>query len=361
MTTSEFQAQRRTIGWWLMVCAAMVFLMVVLGGATRLTESGLSMVHWKPLHILPPLTDAEWAEEFTAYQQFPEFQQKNTWMSVGDFKQIFWLEYTHRLWGRAIGFVFFVPFMVFWLRGWIDKPLALKCAGLFALGGAQGALGWYMVASGLVDRPDVSQYRLAAHLITAFVCYGLIIWVALDQFRLAAGREPNNENYGPLGRWSLTVTLFALLVVTSGAFVAGLDAGKGFNTFPLMDGQIVPDGLFARSPWWLNVFENHMTVQFNHRILAMTLAVLIVALGFKARAFALPGRARKVLNDLVGMVFVQAGLGILTLIYVVPVPLALAHQTGAQIVFTLAVMLTHQLWVPRVAHAANRLNMKPAE
>ena len=283
MQIASFHAQRRAIGWWLLICAAMVFIMVVLGGATRLTESGLSMVDWKPLHILPPLSDSEWAEEFAAYQQFPEFQKKNTWMSVDNFKEIYWLEYIHRLWGRTIGFVFFAPFMLFWLRGWIDKPLAWKCVGLFALGGAQGVLGWYMVASGLVDNPDVSQYRLAAHLLTAFVCYRLIIWVALDQFRLARGDDMNSPRAN-LGPWPLAVTFFALLVVTSGAFVAGLDAGRGYNTFPLMDGQLIPEGLFSESPWWLNWFENHMTVQFNHRILAMTLATLIALMWLKSRA-----------------------------------------------------------------------------
>jgi cytochrome c oxidase assembly protein subunit 15 len=361
MTTPSFQDQRRAIGWWLLICAAMVFIMVVLGGATRLTESGLSMVHWKPLHILPPLSDAQWAEEFAAYQQFPEFQKKNTWMAVEDFQQIFWLEYSHRLWGRTIGLAFFVPFVVFLWRGWIDRSLALKCAGLFALGGAQGLLGWYMVASGLVDRPDVSQYRLAAHLITAFICYGLLTWVALDQFRLAAGHNAAPDMNAGIGNWSLSITLFALLVVTSGAFVAGLDAGQGFNTFPLIDGQVIPDGLYAQTPWWLNWFENHLTVQFNHRVLAMVLVALIVVLWVKARSLDLSTSARLAVTALMHMVFVQAGLGILTLLYVVPVPLALAHQTGALIVFTLAVVLTHCVWAPRVAHTAHHLHMKPAE
>jgi cytochrome c oxidase assembly protein subunit 15 len=366
-SAAAFAAQRRIIGWWLIVCAAMVFVMVVLGGATRLTESGLSMVHWKPLHILPPLNDAEWAEEFAAYQQYPEFQKKNTWMSVEDFKEIFWLEYTHRLWGRLIGVAFFVPFMVFLARGWVDRPLAWKLAGLFALGGFQGVLGWYMVASGLVDRPDVSQYRLAAHLVTAFVCYGLILWVALDQFRLARGPDapadaPTDAAPG-LGGWALALTLFALLVVCSGAFVAGLDAGKGYNTFPLMDGQLVPEGLYALSPWWANWFENHLTVQFNHRVLAMTLVALIVTLWARTRRLALPRAARRAVTGLMHMVIVQAGLGILTLLYVVPIPLALAHQAGAQIVFTLAVVFTHAVWAPRPRTVAvdARLHPTPAE
>lgn len=361
MTAPDFSAQRRVIGWWLLICAAMVFVMVVLGGATRLTESGLSMVHWKPLHILPPLTDAQWAEEFAAYRQYPEFQQKNAWMEVDDFKQIFWLEFIHRLWGRLIGVVFFIPFVVFWRRGWLDRALTWKCAGLFALGGAQGALGWYMVASGLVDRPDVSQYRLAAHLVTAFVCYGLLIWVALDQFRAARGGDAHADD-GRLGIWPAAVMVFALLVVCSGAFVAGLDAGKGFNTFPLMDGQIIPDGLYRETPWWLNWFENHLTVQFNHRMLAMTLVALIVAMWLKARSLSLSRGARLTVTGLMHMVFVQAALGILTLLYVVPIPLALAHQTGAQIVFALAVILTHHAWTQKAVAASGRaLHMRPAE
>jgi cytochrome c oxidase assembly protein subunit 15 len=351
----------RLIGWWLIICAAMVFIMVVLGGATRLTESGLSMVHWKPLHILPPMTDAEWAEEFTAYQTSPEFQKKNTWMGVEDFKEIFWLEFIHRLWGRTIGFVFFVPFVVFVARGWMDRPLIWKSIGLFALGGAQGVLGWYMVASGLVDRPDVSQYRLAAHLITAFICMGLLVWVALDQFRRAAGRDNTSDAATGLGNWALTITLFALVVVTSGAFVAGLDAGKGYNTFPLMEGQLVPDGLYDMTPWYVNWFENHMTVQFNHRVLAMALAALIVFVWLKARKLNLSAGARKTVTALMHMVFVQAILGIFTLLFVVPIPLALAHQTGAQVVFTLAVVLTHHVWAGRVATAPATLHMKPAE
>ncbi len=360
---TTFQDQRRAIGWWLLICAAMVFVMVILGGATRLTESGLSMVEWKPLHILPPIGETAWAEEFAAYQHTPEFLKKNTWMSVDDFKEIFWLEYTHRLWGRTIGFVFFVPFVVFWRRGWMDTALTWKCAGLFALGGAQGLLGWYMVASGLVDRPDVSQYRLAAHLITAFVCFGLIVWVALDQFKLAAGHIDATDVKAGLGTWAFSVMLFALVVVTSGAFVAGLDAGQGFNTFPLMDGQIIPEGLYTQPPWWLNAFENHMTVQFNHRILAITLVCLIVVLWFKARAVELTTPARRTINALFAMVWVQGTLGVLTLLYVVPIPLALAHQTGAQIVFTLGVVLTHYIWATRssVATAGQSLHMKPAE
>lgn len=328
---------------WLFVCAAMVFLMVILGGATRLTESGLSMVEWKPLHILPPMSDAAWAEEFAAYQQSPEFLKKNSWMDVDDFKGIFWLEFIHRLWGRAIGFVFFVPFVWFVAKRQVDRPHFWKFLGLFTLGGAQGALGWYMVASGLVDRPDVSQYRLAAHLLTAFVCFGLLLWVAMDlRARAATVTAPPAEN-AQLRPLAVFVTLFALLVVTSGAFVAGLDAGRGWNTFPLMDGALIPSGLYSETPWVRNWFDNHMTVQFNHRLLAMTLVGLVIWMWFKSRTLSLSKGARIWLAHVLVMVFVQAGLGITTLLLAVPIGWALAHQTGAQLVFAFSVLLLTQL------------------
>ncbi|TAL03827.1 MAG: heme A synthase, partial [Rhodospirillaceae bacterium] len=232
----------RPVARWLVVCAAMVFAMVILGGATRLTHSGLSMVEWKPLTVLPPLSDADWQTEFANYQKFPEFQKSNAWMTVADFQDIYWLEYTHRLWGRLIGVVFFVPFAWFLVRRRIDKPLAIKLAGIFVLGGLQGAIGWFMVASGLEDRPSVSQYRLAAHLITAFVLYAAIVWVALDLFRAASPPRPVNDD-PKLWRRAATVALTVLLVAFSGALVAGLHAGLIYNTFPLMDGQLIPKGL----------------------------------------------------------------------------------------------------------------------
>ena len=342
----------RAMAIWLFVCAAMVFVMVVLGGATRLTESGLSMVEWKPLTILPPLTDADWAKEFAAYQQFPEFVKKNSWMSVGDFKEIYWLEFTHRLWGRLIGFVFFVPFVVFLARRQIDRPHFWKFLGLFALGGAQGLLGWYMVASGLVDRPDVSQYRLAAHLITAFACFGLLLWVGMDLRRAGGSSQSVTADTDRIRPLAAFITLYALLVVTSGAFVAGLDAGKGYNTFPLMDGELVPSGLYAETPWYLNWFENHMTVQFNHRILAMILVGLIVWQWFRARHLNLSSTTRAWVNTLLAMAFVQAALGITTLLLVVPVGWALAHQTGAQLVFTFAVLSSSTMRAQPAARAA---------
>jgi cytochrome c oxidase assembly protein subunit 15 len=353
----------RPVAWWLVVCAAMVFVMVMLGGATRLTESGLSMVEWKPLTLLPPLTVAEWQREFAAYRLSPEFIKHNAWMTVDDFKGIYWLEYIHRLWGRLIGFVFFVPFVWFWAKGVVRGTLAGKLAGLFVLGGLQGALGWFMVASGLVDRPDVSQYRLAAHLATAFIVYALIVWVALDLF---AATRPSHEA-GPiadrrLSATALSVAAAVLLVVCSGALVAGLDAGQIYNTFPLMDGKVIPDGLEEMSPWYLNHFENVMTVQFQHRVLAMVLVATLAALWWRSRRIALRPAARNLTTAVLLMALVQATLGITTLLLVVPLPVALAHQSGALILFTLAVCLAHAVGATRdAAERAMTPALNPAE
>ena len=348
----------RPVAWWLVVCTAMVFLMVLIGGATRLTESGLSMVQWKPLHILPPMNAAEWAEEFANYQQTPEFIKHNSWMGVDDFKGIYALEYIHRLWGRLIGFVFFLPLVYFTVKRRLDRALFWKLSGLFVLGGLQGALGWFMVASGLVDRPDVSQYRLAAHLLTAFVVYGLMIWVTRDLFAASGGATPASPDRR-LSQLSLALAAAVLLVVGSGALVAGLDAGKIYNTFPLMDGKIVPTGLYDMTPWYANHFENVMTVQFQHRLLAMTLVACIVALFVRSRRIALERPARKLVMAVMHMSFLQAALGITTLLLVVPIPVALAHQCGALVLFTLAVCLAHAVHAPR--EVAYRPALNPAE
>jgi len=349
------QPHLRPVAIWLVICAAMVFAMVVLGGATRLTESGLSMVHWKPLHFLPPMSESAWQEEFTAYQQYPEFQKKNAWMELADFKNIYWLEFSHRLWGRFIGIAFLVPFVVFAIQRRIDKPLGLKLGVLFILGGAQGALGWFMVASGLVDRPDVSQYRLAAHLLTAFVLYGALIWVALDLFRASAGRALTPVD-PKVARRALTVLSAVLLVVFYGALVAGLDAGLIYNTFPLMDGQVVPSGLGDLTPWYLNLFENVMTVQFIHRVLAILLVVKVIGMWVRSRKTDLSARARMLTHGTLAMVFVQAALGVSTLLLVVPLPLALAHQSGALILFTLTLCLANEL---RAAPAVQESRLTP--
>lgn len=344
-STNPSMQDARRIRLWLFICAGMVFIMVVLGGATRLTESGLSMVEWQPLTFLPPLSDAEWTAEFENYMQHPEFQKVNSWMTVDDFKDIYWLEYIHRLWGRLIGLAFALPFLWFVATGRASGRFAWTLGGLLVLGGAQGVLGWFMVASGLVDRPDVSQYRLAAHLALAFVVYGLLIWVALG---IQADDEPPDQpDPEPVtARLALGAALTVLLVVISGAFVAGLNAGLIYNTFPLMDGQIIPDGLYDLTPWYANWFENIMTVQFNHRILGLTLVGLIAATWWRIRHSAASEHIKSMANAFVAMAFAQAGLGIATLLLVVPLWLALLHQTGALILFTLGVTIA------RLAHSS---------
>ncbi len=340
----------------------MVFGMVMLGGATRLTESGLSMVEWKPLTVTPPMGDAEWQAEFQNYQQSPQFEQKNSWMTVEDFKGIYWLEYLHRLWGRIIGMVFLLPFLWFLAKGAIDRPLAWKLGGLFVLGGAQGALGWFMVASGLESQPAVSQYRLAAHLFTALLLYAALIWTALDLF--ARTRIPGQKSRDDALLWRPAAALACavVFVMVSGAFVAGLRAGLAYNTFPLMDGHLAPPGLFIMTPWVANLFENATTVQFDHRVLAVTLLLAIAGGWMWARRKLLSRRARILVHAVLGMALIQVSLGISTLLLVVPVPLALAHQTGALTLFTLALCLAHTVRAPaREPGYAQSLQVKPAE
>ncbi len=328
----------RAVAIWLLVCCTMVFFMVVLGGATRLTESGLSMVRWRPLFgILPPIGAAEWQELFRHYQQSPEFRTFNFWMTVDDFKAIYWLEYTHRLWGRLIGTVFLVPFLWFWLRRRLQPGLAPKLALMFALGGAQGLLGWYMVESGLVDRPDVSQYRLAAHLVLAFAIYGYMLWVAL------ALLSPVRPAGGGPRRLAIVVLAWGSLTVLAGAFVAGIDAGHAYNTFPLMEGALAPHGLFLLSPWPVNFFENTATVQFTHRVLAEALLVLVLWLWLRGLRAGLAGPARHVLHALAATAVIQVGLGIATLLSEVNIFLAMLHQAGALVLFSLALWLVYQL------------------
>ncbi|MBF0394550.1 MAG: COX15/CtaA family protein, partial [Alphaproteobacteria bacterium] len=244
----------KPVAWWLIGCGAMVFVMVVLGGLTRLTHSGLSMVEWQPLRLLPPLGPEEWQEAFARYRATPEFRLVNSDMDLDGFKGIFWLEFFHRLWGRAIGLAFFVPLVVFAWRGMIAPRLAGKLLAILALGGLQGLLGWVMVKSGLVDRPDVSHFRLAAHLMTAFLILGAIEWVALDLLIPRRAARPS--------RAAWTVLVLTFLTATWGAFVAGLDAGLVYDTFPLMNGRLFPDD-------GANILETHGAVQFTHRMLAM--------------------------------------------------------------------------------------------
>jgi heme a synthase len=331
----------RAIALWLLICCATIFAMVVLGGVTRLTGSGLSMVQWAPiLGVLPPLNEAEWQHAFELYQQYPEYQMKNLGMDLAGFKSIFYSEYAHRVLGRLIGVLFAVPFLYFLIRGAISKALVPKMLLLFALGGLQGLMGWYMVKSGLVDVPHVSQYRLTAHLTLAIVIYAYMFWVALD---LLSPPAMPRRTHPALASWANGLLAFVLLVIVSGGFVAGMKAGFVFNTFPLMNGQWVPDNIFYLDPLWRNFFENIATVQFDHRWLAMTLAVTVVLFYLRARRQVTTPRLRLGLNLLLLAVALQVTLGIATLLLVVPIPLAAAHQAGAVLLLTAMLFVTHQL------------------
>jgi cytochrome c oxidase assembly protein subunit 15 len=327
----------RRIAKWLLICCALVFVMVVLGGVTRLTGSGLSMVDWRPVSgFLPPLNDEAWQETFELYQQSPEFQEVNSQMDVHDFKGIFWLEFLHRLLGRIIGIVFLVPFLVFAAKGYIHKDEWLKYTTMFILGGLQGVLGWYMVKSGLVDDPHVSQYRLTAHLIAAFLVYAYMFWVAMSLL-FPTDSDERHAWYGK----TLALTTLITITVISGGFVAGLKAGKVFNTFPMMGEYWVPPGIMALDPWWKNFFDNIATVQFDHRILAITTFALIIAYWLKIPKNELPARIRKGVNALLHTAVLQVALGIATLLYVVPIPLAATHQGVAMLLFTVGIYLCH--------------------
>lgn len=331
--------RNRPVALWLLVCCALVFLMVVLGGVTRLTGSGLSMVDWRPVTgLLPPLSDDAWQRAFDMYRDSPEFREVNSHMDVEDFKGIFWLEYLHRLLGRLIGLVFIVPFMIFAVRGHIRPREWPKYLSMFVLGGLQGVLGWYMVMSGLVDNPAVSQYRLTAHLILAFLIYAYMLWVALSLLfpRDATARHPW------AGR-SLALTSLIVLTIISGGFVAGLKAGKIFNTFPMMGDYWIPPGVMALQPWWRNLFDNPALVQFDHRILAITSFAACVAFWLGIRRRGISDRARTAVHLLLAAVTLQVVLGVLTLLNHVPIALGAAHQGSALLLLTATIYLVHTL------------------
>lgn len=340
----------RPVRWWLMVVAAMIVAMVLVGGATRLTESGLSIVEWKPVTgTLPPLTEAHWHEAFEAYKKIPQYRELNHGMSLAEFKNIFWWEWSHRLLGRTIGMVFLLPFLFFLWRGVFSSGLKARLWVIFALGGLQGFVGWWMVASGLTHRVEVSQYRLAVHLMLALIIFAAIVWVLRRM----------NASTTALASTRLRVTSWVLLGLTFlqiyfGALVAGLRAGRVFNTWPEIDGAFIPSAsrLFFEDPWWRNMFDNALTVQFQHRMTAY----LLFAVAIWHALDALLGRAeRSVVNGalwLVATIAVQAVLGILTLLHHVPIDLALAHQGVAIIVLTLAILQVERMKVRDVPLAA---------
>ncbi|HSN22117.1 MAG TPA: COX15/CtaA family protein [Usitatibacter sp.] len=332
---------------WLFACCAMVFAIVVVGGITRLTHSGLSIVEWQPLvGAVPPLNDQEWQRTFAQYQKTPEFRLRNFDMTLEGFKSIFWWEYFHRLLGRLVGVVFFVPFLWFLVRGAISRPVAWRLAGIFALGGLQGALGWFMVKSGLVDDPRVSSVRLAAHLGTALLIYASMFWLALG---LATGMERRAAQR--TARHAAILAVLVFVMVLTGALVAGIHAGYAYNTYPLMNGYWVPPEILELDPLWKNFIYNMATVQFDHRVLALVIAAVALALVWRVQRDPRAGRRERAWSRaLIAAVAVQLALGISTLLMRVPVPLAALHQAGAVAVLTCALGLAHALFRERRLH-----------
>jgi len=328
----------RQIAYWLFFCAAVIFGMILLGGITRLTSSGLSMVDWKPIMgVIPPMTQADWQEMFLKYQQFPEYQKINVGMSLEDFKPIFMYEYLHRVLGRLIGVIFIVPFLFFYFSRRIKTGLTPKLVIMLVGGGCQGLLGWYMVKSGLVDNPHVSQYRLTAHLGAAVLIYGFILWTAFGLV-LTARAQPVE-----LQRFSIGLSALIYLMILSGGLVAGTHAGNAYSTWPLMGDSFVPAGLYAMTPAWLSAFEDITTIQFNHRMFAYLIVALVVAFAIRAFRFGVVGRLKVGIFCLIGLLGMQVTLGISTLIFYVPIPVAAAHQVGAVALLTASLFISHCL------------------
>jgi heme a synthase len=324
---------------WLFACCGLIFVMIVIGGITRLTLSGLSITEWHPIiGIIPPLTHAQWVAEFARYQRVPEYRALQFGMSLADYKIIYFWEYAHRLLGRLIGLAFAMPLAWFWWRRRLPRRLAPALLGILALGFAQGLLGWYMVESGLVHRLEVSQYRLVAHLGLALAIYSAIMWTALG-----LARRPAAGEIGAGWRRAAEALIgLVALTIAAGGFVAGIRAGLVYNTFPLMDGQLIPAGYAQLHPFFRNWFENVAAVQFDHRLLAMTTAAAVLLLCAVGRS-ALPGAARLALTALLVAAAAQVTLGVSILLLVVPIPLAAAHQAGAVLLLTAAIVFRHTL------------------
>jgi cytochrome c oxidase assembly protein subunit 15 len=342
--TGPVAARLEPVRVWLLLVAALVLMMVTVGGATRLTGSGLSITEWQPIMgTVPPFSEAAWQESFEKYRQIPQYKLLNRGMSLSAFKAIYWWEWTHRFLARLVGAAFLLPLLWFLATGRIGRALLPKLAGIFALGALQGVIGWYMVRSGLIDRTDVSQYRLALHLSLAVAIFGALLWVALSlgPRRAAAVAATAWQRAG-----AAAIAALVLLQIVAGAFVAGLKAGFGYNTWPLMDGRLVPHGLGTMSPWWANLFENALTVQFNHRLLAYVIAVAVFLHVWGLMRSTSGSAARASGLALAWAVLAQIGLGIWTLLAHVPLALGLAHQAVAVALFGIALWHWH-----RVRHA----------
>lgn len=330
----------RVMAIWLLACCAVLLALILLGGATRLTGSGLSIVDWRPVTgVVPPLSEQAWDREFQMYRQSPEYQKVNRGMSLPEFKVIFWYEWAHRVLARGLGLMFVLPLAWFWWRGYLTRKLRLLLVGLLLLGALQGYMGWFMVQSGLVDIPRVSPYRLAAHLGLALIIYAAMFRIALSLL-WPASSPPRPRSLLQMNRLLLVM---AGTTIISGAFVAGLKAGLVYNTFPLMAGRWVPEGLLYLEPAWRNFFENPATVQFTHRVLGLsTLAAVLAAWGC-SRLGSNHRRGRRVLDAVLAVALVQVGLGIATLLQFVPTGLAIFHQAGAVILLSAILVADHQL------------------
>lgn len=326
---------------WLLSGCFLIFLMVIVGGITRLTQSGLSIVEWNVVTgTLPPLNEQQWMEEFQKYQQTPEYQKLNYHFNLSDFKSIFWWEYIHRLLGRLIGLVFIIPFVYFWRKGRLSGKLVPRLVLIFALGAFQGFLGWYMVKSGLVDRPYVSHYRLAIHLIAAFAAFGFTFWVALDEIY---GYRKEKSSFRPLKIAGFVFLAFLILQIIYGAFVAGLKAGYVYNTWPKMGELWIAEGVTAMKPFYVNFLEGLAGVQFAHRYIAYILSFLAVLIGVFSTNPQLSRNQKHGARWLVAASVIQATLGIFTLVYAVPLTLGVVHQAGAFFLLGVNLFLLHRI------------------
>lgn len=342
-------ATNRIVGRWLLGCSGLVVGAVVLGGVTRLTESGLSMVDWHLVREMkPPQTQAEWEAEFSKYQQFPEFKIMNHDMTLPEFKFIFYMEWGHRMWGRLVGLAYILPTIYFWRKGYFTRSMKGRVLGLCGFVFFQGLLGWYMVKSGLEEKPEsydiprVSQYRLSAHLGSALLLYCASLWTGLT-LMLPAHKMAETKRLMQLRRFAKGTGGLVFLTALSGAFVAGLDAGLVYNSFPKMGERWIPDDLLAFSPALKNFFENPTTVQFDHRILAISSLTAITGLYMFSRRMVLPRRAKIAISLLAAMAYGQVALGISTLLLYVPTPLAATHQSGSVALLSLAIWVLAEL------------------
>jgi len=336
------------VRWWLIVVAALIAVMVLVGGATRLTESGLSIVEWKPVTgTLPPLNEAQWVQAFEGYKAIPQYRELNAGMSLSEFKTIFWWEWSHRLLGRVIGAVYLLPFLYFLWRGALSAELKRRLWLIFALGALQGGVGWWMVASGLTQRTEVSQYRLATHLMVALIILASIMWTLR---RMTARPQPIVSRRLKISAVALLALTFVQLYF--GALVAGLRAGRVYNTWPEIDGALIPSAarLWFETPWWRNLFDNPLTVQFEHRMTAYALLILALVHAIDATRSRAGAAVTGGAWSLLAAITLQAALGILTLLHQVPIDLALAHQATAMVVLALAVLQTERMLAGQVGH-----------